>query len=71
MARMGAKGTVTGLTGGMTISVPSIINFASEALKAKVIPPVLAGKKRMALAITEVSNGQWSHICSLCSIFLS
>ncbi|CDH52513.1 acyl-dehydrogenase [Lichtheimia corymbifera JMRC:FSU:9682] len=57
MARMGAKGTVTGLTGGMTISVPTIINFASDALKAKVIPPVLAGKKRMALAITEPYAG--------------
>ncbi|KAI9319326.1 acyl-CoA dehydrogenase/oxidase [Dichotomocladium elegans] len=57
MGRIGAKGAVTGMVGGMTISVPTIIHFGSKKMKAEVIPPILAGKKRMALAITEPYAG--------------
>lgn len=39
------------------IGLPPIVNFGSEAMKAEVIPPVLAGTRRIALAITEPSGG--------------
>ncbi|KAI9320961.1 acyl-CoA dehydrogenase/oxidase [Dichotomocladium elegans] len=57
MARWGVRGTDDGLIGGMTISLPTVINFGSDALRAKVIPEVLSGRKRMALAITEPYAG--------------
>ncbi|KAI9499666.1 acyl-CoA dehydrogenase/oxidase [Zychaea mexicana] len=53
VARWGTRGTDDGLIGGMTISLPTVINFGSPALKQKIVPEVLSGKKRMALAITE------------------
>ncbi|KAI8992452.1 acyl-CoA dehydrogenase/oxidase [Pilobolus umbonatus] len=56
-ARMNAPGFVSGLLGGMIISVPTVLNFGSPALKAKIVPAVLSGKKRMALAITEPYTG--------------
>jgi acyl-CoA dehydrogenase len=39
------------------IGLPPLVNFASAAIKAEVIPPVLSGEKRIALAITEPSGG--------------
>lgn len=39
------------------IGLPPVLGFGSEALKQEVIPPVLAGDKRIALAITEPSGG--------------
>jgi acyl-CoA dehydrogenase len=39
------------------IGLPPLVNFASEAIKAEVIPPVLTGEKRISLAITEPSGG--------------
>jgi acyl-CoA dehydrogenase len=39
------------------IGLPPVVDFGSEALKQEVIPPVLAGEKRIALAITEPSGG--------------
>ncbi|KAF1805868.1 acyl-CoA dehydrogenase/oxidase [Mucor lusitanicus] len=56
-ARFSAPGFTSGLLGGMTISVPTVLNFGSPALRAKVIPEVFSGKKRMALAITEPYTG--------------
>ncbi|CAO3634403.1 unnamed protein product [Mucor hiemalis] len=56
-ARFSAPGFGSGLLGGMTISVPTVINFGSPEMKAKVIPEVFSGKKRMALAITEPYTG--------------
>ncbi|KAG1521264.1 hypothetical protein G6F51_014691 [Rhizopus arrhizus] len=41
----------------MMISIPTVLNFGPPALKAKVVPEVLSGKKRMALAITEPYAG--------------
>jgi len=40
-----------------TIGLPAIIKFGSEALKRKVVPPVLAGEKIAALAVTEPGAG--------------
>ncbi len=39
------------------IGLPPIINFASDKVKAMVAPPVLAGEKRISLAITEPGAG--------------
>ncbi|PLW69040.1 acyl-CoA dehydrogenase family protein [Pseudohalioglobus lutimaris] len=39
------------------IGLPPVVAFGSAELKQEVIPPVLAGKKRIALAITEPSGG--------------
>lgn len=39
------------------IGMPPVVAFGSEALKEEIIPPVLAGEKRIALAITEPSGG--------------
>lgn len=39
------------------IGLPPVLAFGSEQLKAEVIPPILAGKKRISLGITEPSGG--------------
>ena len=39
------------------IGLPPVLNFASEAIKQEVAPPVLAGTKRISLAITEPGTG--------------
>lgn len=57
MARIGVRGTDDGIVAGMIISLPTVLNFGSKAMKAKVVPEILSGRKRMALAITEVSRG--------------
>lgn len=58
MARWGTRGTDDGVIGGMTIALPTVLNFGSPELKKKIVPEVLSGRKRMALAITEVRKGQ-------------
>ena len=55
-ARCGAGGVQASLnTHG--IALPPILAAGSEALKRRVIPPVLAGQKIAALAVTEPSGG--------------
>ncbi|EIE79921.1 hypothetical protein RO3G_04626 [Rhizopus delemar RA 99-880] len=44
-----------GSLGGMTLSIPTVLNFCPPALKAKVVPEVLGGQKRMVL--TEPPTG--------------
>tara|TARA_B100000768_G_scaffold85688_1_gene80938 strand:- start:239 stop:1417 length:1179 start_codon:yes stop_codon:yes gene_type:complete len=39
------------------IALPPLINYASEAIKQEIVPPVLAGSKRISLAITEPAAG--------------
>jgi acyl-CoA dehydrogenase len=39
------------------IGLPPIMAFSSEELKSKIVPPILAGEKRISLAITEPSGG--------------
>ncbi|KAI7885262.1 acyl-CoA dehydrogenase NM domain-like protein [Lichtheimia hyalospora FSU 10163] len=57
MARIGVRGTDDGIVSGMVISLPTVLNFGSKAMKAKVVPEILSGRKRMALAITEPYAG--------------
>ena len=56
LARPGAGGVSASLM-SHTIGLPPVNKFGSAALKARVIPPVLAGDKIAALAVTEPSGG--------------
>ncbi|EIE88106.1 hypothetical protein G6F46_009656 [Rhizopus delemar] len=53
-ARWKVRGFDDGVLGGMIISLPTILNFGSPALKQKAI---FAGRKRICLAITEPYAG--------------
>ncbi len=55
-------GTAAGL-GSHAIALPPILNFGTEEQKRRFIPPVLAGQKIAALAITEPGGG--SDVASL------
>ncbi|KAL0954473.1 hypothetical protein HGRIS_003443 [Hohenbuehelia grisea] len=57
LARCGARGYGDGLLGGKVIGLPPVLNFGSDALKKKVLPDVLAGKKFICLAISEAMAG--------------
>lgn len=57
LVRSGARGYADGLQGGMVIGLPPVMNYGSEELKKAVIPDVLAGKKFIALAISEAFAG--------------
>lgn len=39
------------------IGLPPVLNFGSDELKETIIPPVIAGHKRISLAVTEPSGG--------------
>ncbi|KAI8877387.1 acyl-CoA dehydrogenase NM domain-like protein [Backusella circina FSU 941] len=56
-ARLGTPGFADAISSGYSIGLPPIFNFGSPALKAKVVPEVLSGKKRICLAITEPYAG--------------
>ncbi len=56
LARPGAGGVAASLM-SHTIGLPPVKHFGSAALQARVIPPVLAGDKIAALAVTEPSGG--------------
>ncbi|MDM0046351.1 acyl-CoA dehydrogenase family protein [Variovorax dokdonensis] len=62
LARCGSGGIQASL-GSHSIALPPILKAGTEALKQRVIPPVLAGKKIAALAVTEPSGG--SDVASL------
>ncbi len=55
-ARCGCGGVQASMN-SHSIALPPILKAGSEALKQRVIPPVLAGQKIAALAITEPSGG--------------
>ncbi len=56
LARPGAGGIAASL-GSHAIGLPPVIRAATDAVKARVVPAVLAGEKIAALAITEPSGG--------------
>jgi acyl-CoA dehydrogenase len=56
LARPGAGGVAASL-GSHAIGLPPVIRAATDAVKARVVPEVLAGEKIAALAITEPSGG--------------
>ena len=50
-------GVCDGLTAGLNIGLPPIIHFGTPAQKAKYVPPILLGEKRVCLAISEPVAG--------------
>lgn len=56
LARAGAGGIAASLM-SHTIGLPPVARWGSEAMKQRVIPPVLAGQKIAALAVTEPGGG--------------
>jgi alkylation response protein AidB-like acyl-CoA dehydrogenase len=54
---MHARGYYDGIGGGSYIGLPPVMNFGKPALKAKVIPEVLSGKKHICLCISEAFAG--------------
>ncbi|MDP6345778.1 MAG: acyl-CoA dehydrogenase family protein [Alphaproteobacteria bacterium] len=56
LARAGCGGLSASLM-SHTIGTPHLSMFGSDELKARVLPPVLAGEKIAALAVTEPSGG--------------
>ncbi|EAU80545.1 acyl-CoA dehydrogenase [Coprinopsis cinerea okayama7 len=57
LARVSSRAVVDGLLAGLVIGLPPVLNFGSEELYNKVVPDALAGKKYVALAITEAFAG--------------
>ena len=57
MVRSGLAGPGASLTTGMAFGVPLILKFGSEELKERVLPDLLAGRKRACIAITEPDAG--------------
>ncbi|WP_286267336.1 acyl-CoA dehydrogenase family protein [Thalassotalea atypica] len=56
LARCGAGGIIATLM-VHSIGLPPVVKYASDAIKAMVVPQVLNGEKKIALAITEPSGG--------------
>ncbi len=56
LARCGAGGVAASLM-IHSIGLPPVANFAREAIKQAVVPKVLSGDERIALAVTEPSGG--------------
>lgn len=56
LARVGVGGVTVSLT-VHGISLPTVLNFGSEAIKQQVAPAVLSGEKRISLGVTEPSGG--------------
>ncbi|KAJ3269321.1 hypothetical protein HK104_005146 [Borealophlyctis nickersoniae] len=57
LSGMGIPGYQDSLATGMIIGLPPVIHFGSKEMKAKVVPEVLSGKKRICLAISEPTAG--------------
>ena len=57
LCRYGASGGVLASLLSHNIGLPPVLVLGSEALKREVIPPVLAGERIAALAITEPGGG--------------
>ncbi|EFY92504.1 hypothetical protein J3458_021718 [Metarhizium acridum] len=57
LSRAGSGGFVWNLIGGFGIGCPPIMKFGSQTLKDRIMPGILAGDKRVCLAITEPDAG--------------
>ena len=57
LSRCGSGGVVWGFSAGLSIGLPPVLHFGSEAMKAKVAGPCLRGEKIICLAITEPYAG--------------
>ncbi|KAF5371965.1 hypothetical protein D9615_008065 [Tricholomella constricta] len=57
LSRVSSRAVVDGLLAGLVIGVPPILNYGTPEVIAKVVPDALAGKKYVALAISEAFAG--------------
>eukprot|EP01094_Clydonella_sp_ATCC50884_P000037 TRINITY_DN1002_c0_g1_i1.p1 TRINITY_DN1002_c0_g1~~TRINITY_DN1002_c0_g1_i1.p1 ORF type:complete len:549 (-),score=204.74 TRINITY_DN1002_c0_g1_i1:152-1762(-) len=57
IARCGHAGVIAALTNGPAIGLSAIFRFGSDELKRRIMPDVLAGRKFIALAISEPNAG--------------
>lgn len=57
LARCGSPSVFAALTNGVAIGLPAILSFGSDALKQRIAPDVLLGKKYISLAISEPQAG--------------
>ncbi|PFH50572.1 hypothetical protein AMATHDRAFT_3854 [Amanita thiersii Skay4041] len=57
LARSCSRALVDGMLAGLVIGLPPILNFGSRELIEQVVPETLAGKKYIALAISEAFAG--------------
>ncbi|RSL40879.1 hypothetical protein CEP54_015989 [Fusarium duplospermum] len=55
--RVGGIGIENGLVGGMSLAVPALQKYGSQNIKDTVIPEILSGRSKVALAITEPGAG--------------
>jgi alkylation response protein AidB-like acyl-CoA dehydrogenase len=53
VCRAGSGGALWGLFCGLTIGLPPLLHFGSAALKARIIPDLFKGTKKICLAISE------------------
>jgi alkylation response protein AidB-like acyl-CoA dehydrogenase len=53
LSRAASGGLVWNLIGGFGIGCPPVMRYGSEAMKKRILPGILAGEKRICLAITE------------------
>ncbi|KAF8803918.1 peroxisomal acyl-CoA-dehydrogenase [Phlegmacium glaucopus] len=57
LARASSRAVVDGLLAGLVIGLPPILNYGSPELYKTIVPDCLAGKKYLALAISEAFAG--------------
>lgn len=57
LARSGSLGPSGAVTVGFAFGLPPILKFGSEELQARFVPDIIAGKKRVCIAITEPEAG--------------
>ncbi|CAI7663549.1 unnamed protein product [Penicillium glandicola] len=57
LSRAGSGGLVWNLIGGFGIGCPPLVKFGKKALVDRILPGILAGEKRICLAITEPDAG--------------
>lgn len=57
LSRSASGGLVWNLIGGFGIGCPPVVKFGKKALVQRILPDILAGEKRICLAITEPDAG--------------
>ncbi len=57
ISRAGSGGLVWNLIGGFGIGCPPLVKYGKKALVERIVPGILAGDKRICLAITEPDAG--------------
>ena len=57
LSRAGSGGLVWNLIGGLGIGCPPVVKFGKKSLVDRILPGILAGDKRICLAITEPDAG--------------